>query len=142
MIKEAKSSGKTVLVDPKGFDYERYAGVDVITPNRSELAKVMGPWSSEAELEVKAQHLRERLQIGALLLTRSEEGMSLFDAEGHLRVHAQAREVFDVTGAGDTVIAVAALCPFSGEGFLQLVVVCACQRQASRNRQHGLSPCR
>lgn len=105
MIQAARSSGKTVLVDPKGFDYERYSGVDVITPNRSELSKVIGPWSSEAELEVKAQHLRERLQIGALLLTRSEEGMSLFDAEGHLRVHAQAREVFDVTGAGDTVIA-------------------------------------
>ncbi len=105
MIKEAKEAGKTVLVDPKGFDYERYAGADVITPNRSELAKVIGPWASEAELETRTQQLRERLHLGAILLTRSEDGMSLFDAEGHLRVPAQAREVFDVTGAGDTVIA-------------------------------------
>jgi rfaE bifunctional protein kinase chain/domain len=105
MIELARGAGKPVLVDPKGHDYGRYAGATVITPNRAELAQVIGPWGSEAELHERAQALRERLGIEALLLTRSEEGMSLFDAQGHVQVPAQAREVFDVTGAGDTVIA-------------------------------------
>jgi rfaE bifunctional protein kinase chain/domain len=94
-----------VLVDPKGSDYGRYRGATVITPNRNELAQVIGAWSSEARLHERAQALRESLGLDALLLTRSEEGMSLFDAAGHLNVPAEAREVFDVTGAGDTVIA-------------------------------------
>lgn len=105
MIELARGAGKPVLIDPKGHDYSRYAGATVITPNRAELAQVIGPWSSEAQLHERAQALRERLGIEALLLTRSEEGMSLFDAQGHVQVPAQAREVFDVTGAGDTVIA-------------------------------------
>jgi rfaE bifunctional protein kinase chain/domain len=66
---------------------------------------VIGGWIGEEQLEARAQALRESLRLGTLLLTRSEEGMSLFDASGHLRVAAKAREVFDVTGAGDTVIA-------------------------------------
>ena len=105
MIELARSAGKPVLVDPKGSDYSRYAGATVITPNRAELAQVIGPWSSEAQLHERAQALREAHGLDALLLTRSEDGMSLFDAAGHLQVPAQAREVFDVTGAGDTVIA-------------------------------------
>ncbi|MGE0498576.1 MAG: D-glycero-beta-D-manno-heptose-7-phosphate kinase [Ramlibacter sp.] len=105
MISAARAAGKPVLVDPKGSDYSRYAGATVITPNRAELQQVMGTWHSEAELRAKAQGLRESLQLGALLVTRSEEGMSLFDAQGEVHVTAQAREVFDVTGAGDTVIA-------------------------------------
>jgi rfaE bifunctional protein kinase chain/domain len=105
MIAAARAAGRAVLVDPKGSDYGRYRGATVITPNRSELAQVIGPWSSEAQLHERAQALRESLAIDALLLTRSEEGMSLFDAAGHLQVPAEAREVFDVTGAGDTVIA-------------------------------------
>lgn len=105
MISAARAAGKAVLVDPKGSDYSRYAGASVITPNRAELQQVVGAWSSEAALRDKAQALRESLQLGALLVTRSEEGMSLFDAQGELHVSAQAREVFDVTGAGDTVIA-------------------------------------
>ena len=105
MIAMAGTLGKPVLVDPKGSDYGRYAGATVITPNRAELALVIGPWSDEAQLEAQAQGLRERLDLGGLVLTRSEEGMSLFDAAGQVRVPAQAREVFDVTGAGDTVIA-------------------------------------
>jgi rfaE bifunctional protein kinase chain/domain len=108
MIELARTAGKTVLVDPKGVDYARYAGAHVITPNRSELSQVVGGWSSEAQLEARAQALRESLRLDSLLLTRSEEGMSLFDASGHLRVAAKAREVFDVTGAGDTVIATVA----------------------------------
>jgi rfaE bifunctional protein kinase chain/domain len=105
MIERARSSGKAVLVDPKGSDYDRYRGATVITPNRAELAQVIGAWSSEAQLHERAQALRERLGLEALLLTRSEDGMSLFDAQGHVQIPAQAREVFDVTGAGDTVIA-------------------------------------
>jgi rfaE bifunctional protein kinase chain/domain len=105
MIELARAAGKPVLVDPKGIDYARYAGATVITPNRSELSQVIGGWGSEAQLETRAQALRESLRLDALLLTRSEEGMSLFDASGHIRVAAKAREVFDVTGAGDTVIA-------------------------------------
>jgi D-glycero-beta-D-manno-heptose-7-phosphate kinase len=105
MIEQARAAGKPVLVDPKGSDYTRYAGATVVTPNRAELAQVVGPWQSENQLQERAQKLRESLRWDALLLTRSEEGMSLFDAAGHIQVQAQAREVFDVTGAGDTVIA-------------------------------------
>jgi rfaE bifunctional protein kinase chain/domain len=105
MIQLARASGKAVLIDPKGSDYSRYRGATVITPNRAELAQVIGSWGSEAELHQRAQALREQHELGALLLTRSEEGMSLFDAQGHVRIEADAREVFDVTGAGDTVIA-------------------------------------
>ncbi|MGC8519568.1 MAG: D-glycero-beta-D-manno-heptose-7-phosphate kinase [Steroidobacteraceae bacterium] len=105
MIERARAAGKPVLVDPKGADYSRYAGASVVTPNRAELAQVIGPWTSEQQLEERVARLRQDHRIGALLLTRSEEGMSLFDADGHVRIGAQAREVFDVTGAGDTVIA-------------------------------------
>jgi rfaE bifunctional protein kinase chain/domain len=105
MIEAARAAGKPVLVDPKGTDYARYRGASVITPNRAELQQVVGSWHTEDELRTKARNLRESLGLGALLVTRSEEGMTLFDAEGELHVKAQAREVFDVTGAGDTVIA-------------------------------------
>ena len=105
MIAAARAVGRPVLIDPKGRDYSRYAGATVVTPNRDELAQVIGPWSDEAQLVERAQGLRRGLGIEALLLTRSEEGMSLFDDAGHVRVPAEAREVFDVTGAGDTVIA-------------------------------------
>lgn len=105
MIEIARAAGRPVLVDPKGTDFDRYAGATVITPNRSELAQVIGRWSDEAMLTERVQALRERLRLQAVLLTRSEEGMTLFDAQGAMHVPAQAREVFDVTGAGDTVIA-------------------------------------
>ena len=109
MIELARQAGKPVLIDPKGSDYSRYAGATVITPNRAELAQVIGAWNSEAELNQRVQALRQKHRLEGLLLTRSEDGMSLFDADprdaGHARVPAQAREVFDVTGAGDTVIA-------------------------------------
>ena len=105
MIGSARAAGKIALVDPKGSDYSRYAGASVLTPNLAELAEVIGGWSSEAQLLERAQALRERLKVDDLVLTRSEQGISLFDATGHMHVPAQAREVFDVTGAGDTVIA-------------------------------------
>ena len=105
MIAKARAAGKPILIDPKGSDYSRYQNATVITPNRAELQQVVGSWNSEAELRTKVQNLRTQLQLDAVLLTRSEEGMTLFDADGELTVSAQAREVFDVTGAGDTVIA-------------------------------------
>ncbi len=105
MILSAQRAGKPILIDPKGADYSRYQGADLITPNRAELQQVIGVWSDEPELQTKVQNLRQALGLKAVLLTRSEEGMTLFDAQGQLHVSAQAREVFDVTGAGDTVIA-------------------------------------
>jgi D-glycero-beta-D-manno-heptose-7-phosphate kinase len=77
----------------------------VITPNRAELQDVVGRWHGEDDLRKRAHRLREELGLQALLVTRSEEGMTLFDDQGEFTVKAQAREVFDVTGAGDTVIA-------------------------------------
>jgi rfaE bifunctional protein kinase chain/domain len=105
MIAAARKANKAVLIDPKGSDFSRYAGATCITPNRAELQQVVGGWNSEEELSNKAHNLRNELQLDAVLLTRSEEGMTLFDAEGVAHIAAQAREVFDVTGAGDTVIA-------------------------------------
>ncbi len=104
MVAQAHAAGKVVLVDPKGSDYSRYQHATAITPNRAELEQVIGAWRDEADLQAKAQNLRKALKLQAVLLTRSEEGMTLFDAQGQLHVPALAREVFDVTGAGDTVI--------------------------------------
>lgn len=109
MIDMARAAGKPVLVDPKGNDYQRYAGASVITPNRGELAQVAGAWKGEAELRAKAEALRAGINVGAVLLTRSEDGMTLFDDHGVTHEPARAREVFDVTGAGDTVIATLAV---------------------------------
>lgn len=105
MIEQARTAGKPILVDPKGDDYSRYAGATVVTPNRAELREVVGRWRSEADLEARAQRLRSDLNLQALLLTRSEEGMTLFTENGSWSVPTQAREVYDVSGAGDTVIA-------------------------------------
>jgi rfaE bifunctional protein kinase chain/domain len=105
MIHAARQAHKPVLIDPKGSDFSRYAGASCITPNRAELQQVIGVWHDEADLTRRTQALREQLQLQSILLTRSEEGMTLFDAQGQVSVAAQAREVFDVTGAGDTVIA-------------------------------------
>ncbi len=123
MIELARAAGKPVLVDPKGSDYARYAGASLITPNRSELMQVVGNWQDEAELERKAQGLRERLGLQALLLTRSEEGMSLFEPDRVSHVKAQVREVADVTGAGDTVIATMALMLACGQPLRQAMEI-------------------
>ena len=112
----ARAQGKPVLIDPKGNDYSRYRGATVITPNRAELREVVGPWRSEAQLTQLAQDLRRELDLQGLLVTRSEEGMTLFDDAGACHVAAQALEVFDVTGAGDTVIATMAALLGSGMG--------------------------
>ena len=105
MIALARAAGKPVLVDPKGEAYLRYRGATMLTPNRAEFRQVVGPWRNEAELAEKAQILRSELALDALLITRSEEGMSLYTDAGAQHIPAQAREVFDVSGAGDTVIA-------------------------------------
>jgi len=114
MIRLAREHGKPVLVDPKGDDYARYAGVAVITPNRAELREVVGRWGSEDDLRGRVAGLRAKLGIEALLLTRSEEGMTLFTAEKETHESAMAREVYDVSGAGDTVIATLAVMLASG----------------------------
>lgn len=108
IVRDAIAADKTVIVDPKGDDYSRYRGVTVLTPNRSELREVVGAWRDEADLVARAQSLRTSLDIRYLLVTRSEEGMTLFSEAGVLTVPAQAREVYDVSGAGDTVVAVLA----------------------------------
>lgn len=114
MIATARAAGRVVLIDPKGSDYSRYSGATAITPNRAELQQVVGAWADEADLRLRVETLRTSLQLDAVLLTRSEEGMTLFDAQGTLHEGAQAREVFDVTGAGDTVIATLAACVAAG----------------------------
>ena len=114
MIASARAAGKPVLIDPKGRDYSRYKNASVITPNRAELQQVIGPWRDESQLQANVHNLRAQLGLDAVLLTRSEEGMTLFDAQGQLHVGAVAREVFDVTGAGDTVIATLAACVAAG----------------------------
>ena len=126
MIRLARAAGKPVLVDPKGDDYARYAGVTVITPNRAELREVVGRWSSEADLRQRTQALRAELEVEAVLLTRSEEGMTLFSAAGETHEAALAQEVFDVSGAGDTVIATLAVMLAAGLDFA------AAMKQANR----------
>ncbi|HEY5324529.1 MAG TPA: D-glycero-beta-D-manno-heptose-7-phosphate kinase [Caldimonas sp.] len=123
MIELARAAGKPVLVDPKGDDYSRYKGATVITPNRAELAEVVGRWNSEAQLAERAERLRAELGLEGLLVTRSEDGMSLFDAAGHARIPAEAREVFDVTGAGDTVIATLAAMLAAGLGLREAMPI-------------------
>jgi rfaE bifunctional protein kinase chain/domain len=105
MIERAKTAGKRVLVDPKGDDWAKYRGATIITPNRAELRQVVGRWKDETDLLHRAQKLVADLDLDALLVTRSEEGMSLFTATAAEHIPAQAREVYDVSGAGDTVIA-------------------------------------
>ncbi len=121
MIQIARSHDKPVLVDPKGDEWGKYAGATVITPNRSELREVVGRWSSADELLAKAQKLRSELGLEALLVTRSEEGMTLFADDGIHHQPAQAREVFDVSGAGDTVIATLAVMLAAGADWAEAI---------------------
>jgi len=114
MIESARAAGKPVLIDPKGDDYARYSGGTLLTPNRSEFREVAGGWKDEAELNSKAEKLRADLKLDALLVTRSEDGMSLYRQNKVLNEPSQTREVFDVSGAGDTVIATLAVMMASG----------------------------
>ena len=123
MIELARSAGRRVLVDPKGDDYARYSGATVLTPNRAELREVVGRWKDEADLEARVQKLRRELGVEAVLLTRSEEGMTLFAQGPSWSVPAVAREVFDVSGAGDTVIAVLAAALGAGANMHEAVTL-------------------
>ena len=105
-IEAARAAGRPVLVDPKGRDFSRYRGATLLTPNLTEFETVAGPCRDEQELVDRGQTLRRTLELEALLITRGEHGMTLLrDADEPLHLAARAREVYDVTGAGDTVIA-------------------------------------
>jgi rfaE bifunctional protein kinase chain/domain len=114
MIELARAAKKIILVDPKGDDYSRYHGASIVTPNRAELREVVGRWKDEDDMTARAQALRRELGAEALLVTRSEEGMSLYQESGVLHEAARAQELADVTGAGDTVIAALAAMLASG----------------------------
>ena len=114
MITAARAAKIPVLADPKGEDFKRYRGATVLTPNRSEFNQVAGRARNEADLSARAQRLRRSLALEALLVTRSEEGMTLFRHKQRLHVPTHAREVYDVSGAGDTVIATLAVAIASG----------------------------
>ncbi len=115
LIAAARARALPVLVDPKGSDFRRYRGASLLTPNVPELEAVVGPCADDAALERSAAELRRSVQLEALLVTRSERGMSLFtDASEPLHLPALAREVYDVTGAGDTVIATVAAAVAAG----------------------------
>jgi len=114
LIEAAAQAGVPVLVDPKGDDYARYRGAALVTPNRAEMQQAVGRWSDESQLAERADALRQALALQALLVTRSEQGMTLFDAQGRHHVDAQAHEVFDVSGAGDTVLATLAVTRAAG----------------------------
>lgn len=109
LIQCARAAGIPVLVDPKGDHYDIYRGATLVTPNRSEMQQAVGRWASEDDLAGRAQRLRADLELEALLVTRSEQGMTLFTDDGREHVDAQAHEVFDVSGAGDTVLATLAV---------------------------------
>lgn len=121
LIQAARVAGLPVLVDPKGHAYRRYAGATIITPNRAEMADAVGRWHTEAELEERAQKLRAELSLEALLVTRSEQGMTLFTDLGRQHIDAQAHEVFDVSGAGDTVLAALAVTRAAGLEWFEAV---------------------
>ncbi len=107
LIAAAREQGVPVLVDPKGSDFERYRGATLLTPNLKEFEAVVGRCESDSELRERGMALRQRLELDALLITLSERGMLLIrQGEPPLHLPTRAREVYDVTGAGDTVIGV------------------------------------
>lgn len=123
MIAAAKSLHKPVLVDPKGDDFARYRGATLLTPNRAEFRAVAGTARNEADLTARARKLRRALGLEALLVTRSEEGMTLYRGAKRLHAPAQAREVYDVSGAGDTVIATLGVAMASGLSMDEAVLI-------------------
>jgi D-beta-D-heptose 7-phosphate kinase / D-beta-D-heptose 1-phosphate adenosyltransferase len=119
-IGRAKSAGRFIAVDPRGADWSRYRGADLITPNRRELSEAAGARLSRLEeIEAAALRLLHAHGLGAVLVTLSEQGMLLVEPGGARHIAAAAREVFDVSGAGDTVIAVAAVAVAAGAGVLE-----------------------
>ena len=122
-IQQASSRNITTLVDPKGNDFSRYRGATLLTPNFKEFETVVGPCSGESEIVSNAKELCAELDLGSLLVTRGEEGMSYIDAKNNIVLHlpAQSHEVFDVTGAGDTVIATLAAALASSHSIEQAI---------------------
>nr|WP_075260015.1 D-glycero-beta-D-manno-heptose-7-phosphate kinase [Herbaspirillum camelliae] len=123
MVATARKLGKRILVDPKGDDFQRYVGASLLTPNKSELVRIVGQWKNEDDLTARAQKLRAELQLEALLLTRSEEGMSLYRDGEVTHFPTMAREVFDVSGAGDTVIGTLAVMLGAGASLVEAVTM-------------------
>ena len=124
LIRRCRAAGKPVLVDPKGNDFEKYRQADLITPNLGEFESVAGPCRELADLEEKAAHWLQALELGALLITRGDQGMSLFRPEAlPLHLPAKAKEVFDVTGAGDTVISVLAAALAAGSALADATIL-------------------
>lgn len=118
LIKSAKRYDTQILVDPKGSDWEKYEGADVITPNADELRSVMGDWTSDKDLKKKVAILCRKLDIKSIVLTKGEKGMSWIRKSGKIySVSAINKEVYDVSGAGDTVIATLALARSVGFGY-------------------------
>lgn len=114
MISLAKQANVPVIIDPKGSDYSRYRGATLITPNMKEFEAVAGVCSNDTEFSERAHELCRELELEYLLVTRSEKGMSLFCADGRqINSPAMALEVYDVSGAGDTVISLMALATVS-----------------------------
>lgn len=116
VIRQAKQAGIPVLVDPKGRDFSKYRGATALTPNRRETAEVCGGINAIADLLVAAERLRQELELDFLAVTRSEEGISLIELDRQLHIPAMAKQVFDVSGAGDTVIATLAAGLVAGLG--------------------------
>lgn len=121
LIELVRKAGKKIFIDPKGADYQRYAGATVITPNRGELAQAVGAWSTPEVMDERAKKLRTELGLEALLVTMSEHGMKMFLADEIIDRPAQAQEVFDVSGAGDTVIAAIAVMVGTGSSWEEAV---------------------
>lgn len=115
LISRANQMKKSVLVDPKGSDFSKYAGATLITPNKAEFEAIVGACDTDEEIEEQGFHLMKQYALQNLLITRSEKGMTLLEVEqGARHMPTHARDVFDVTGAGDTVIAVLAAALASG----------------------------
>ena len=122
LIEHAKGLGKTVLVDPKGHDYNKYRGADLVKPNINEMRELCGGWDSEDQLAKKALDTLKHGNFGAILLTRAADGMSLFSAIGDpIHIQTVAKEVFDVSGAGDTAIAAFAVALTRGHSMADAV---------------------
>lgn len=124
LIDLARLAGVPILVDPKGFDFSKYSGASLITPNRKETSLAAGrALENEEDITALGEEMRRELALDALLITRSEEGMSLFLADGPRHLPARAREVYDVSGAGDTVIAVLGAALGAGLDFLSAAML-------------------
>ena len=124
VIATARAAGKQVIVDPKGTDFARYRGASLVTPNLNEFEAVVGICNNDAELVSRAAALCERFGFAALLVTRGEAGMSLVrPGQAPLHLDARSRDVFDVTGAGDTVCAVTAVAMAAGQNLANAVAL-------------------